>query len=142
MLLIKQRKHGCSSSPTYRSWSNMIQRCTNVNCPNYHNYGARGISICAPWRHFENFLKDMGMKPTGFSIERLNNNKGYEPSNCIWASPKEQANNRRTNVIIRVNGHKYTVMQFAEKFDIDSAKLYRKLSLLHCHYDPNQLTLF
>ncbi len=80
----------------YRCWSNMRQRCSNSNRPEWQHYGGRGITVCAEWdRSFEAFLADMGSKPPGrYSIERRNNELGYEPGNCYWATPVEQAANR------------------------------------------------
>jgi hypothetical protein len=73
----------------------MITRCTNAKEAKWKRYGGRGISICDRWRYsFENFLADMGEKPPGLSIDRINNDGNYEPGNCRWATPKEQANNK------------------------------------------------
>lgn len=91
--------HGYAAQehPLYTHWSSMLSRCTNPNEPGYVNYGARGINVCARWVHFENFANDMWPKPEGrFSLERVDNHKGYSPSNCKWATPSEQAFNRRT----------------------------------------------
>lgn len=121
----------------------MIERCTNPNASGYSNYGARGITVCEEWMDFTNFLKDMGEKPYGYSIERKNNNMGYCPENCIWSSQKDQANNKRNNVIIQVNGTKYSIAQFAEKFHINAKQLYSKLyRLKNKNENPNQLYLF
>lgn len=74
----------------------MKQRCYNRHKSGYENYGGRGIKVCKRWLEgFENFLKDMGEKPEGMSLERKNNDKDYSKSNCYWATPKQQANNRR-----------------------------------------------
>jgi hypothetical protein len=83
-------------SRTYTTWQMLRQRCTNPRNPNYRWYGGRGITVCERWLHnFENFLADMGHRPTGKSIDRINSNGDYEPSNCRWATPSEQLRNRR-----------------------------------------------
>lgn len=84
-------------APTYQSWQHMIDRCTNRNAGNYHRYGGRGITICERWLVYENFLADMGARPAGKSLDRKDNDLGYEPGNCRWATPHEQSQNRRSN---------------------------------------------
>ncbi len=93
-------KHGHSPkngkpSPTYNSWRGMKKRSLNPNNPNYRYYGGRGIKVCKRWMDFENFLADLGERPEGKTLDRIDNNKGYEPGNCRWATPKQQIQNRR-----------------------------------------------
>lgn len=91
-------KHGSHKNPTYKSWVSMMTRCYNKNHEAYHRYGGRGITVCDRWFDFFNFLDDMGDRPAGRTLDRKNNDLGYSKANCKWSTPKEQANNRSTNV--------------------------------------------
>lgn len=83
----------------YNTWANMIQRCTNANRPDYKNYGGRGISVCARWRaSFKDFAEDVGERPPGLSMDRIDNNGNYEPGNVRWATRSQQTLNSRFDI--------------------------------------------
>jgi hypothetical protein len=102
--------HGESLNPTpeYDAWHAMKQRCLNPRNKNFARYGGRGISMCDRWMKYENFLEDMGRKPSpAHSIDRINNNGNYEPQNCRWATRSEQQQNKRVGILLKTNtsGH-------------------------------------
>jgi hypothetical protein len=89
-------KHGYYGTPTYKSWESMKARCQNPNIPDWKNYGEKGIRFCKRWEVFENFLADMGERPSGTSLDRYPNKTGnYEPNNCRWATASQQNKNRQ-----------------------------------------------
>lgn len=104
----QSRTHGMSKTKTYRVWVAMIQRCTDPNATGYANWGGRGITVCERWRHsFEAFLADMGERPEGCSIDRIDNGGNYEPGNVRWATALEQTQNRRRKAACG-KGHAFT----------------------------------
>ncbi len=122
--------HDLSSSETHKTWSGMKARCQNKNHVEYSRYGGRGIAVCEAWQSFENFLRDMGLRPEGCSIDRINNDGNYEPSNCRWATVKEQARNRRNSKLLTIDGTTKTVVEWSEQDGAAKASsIYRRLDL-------------
>lgn len=125
-------KHGDAltnkATPEYRAWQSMKARCENPNRKFYENYGGRNIRVCERWvNSFENFLSDMGRRPRGTSLDRINNNGNYEHSNCRWASRKQQARNTRSNRMIEFNGQSKSLSQWADEIGITSATLGKRI---------------
>lgn len=122
------RKHGNCGTPAYFSWAAMIKRCNNPNCGDFPRYGGRGIKVCDRWMDFRNFLADMGERPAGLTIERINNDLGYIKNNCKWATSKEQARNMCRNRLLTHNGETLTLAEWAEKTKISSKTLSRRFN--------------
>lgn len=119
--------HRMTKTSTYYCWANMIQRCTNPNTIGWKRYGGRGIAVCSRWRTFINFLEDMGERPSERFLERIDNNKGYEPANYKWATRLEQSRNTRRNVYLTFDGITTTRKEWAEKIGISEAAIKRRL---------------
>ena len=119
--------HGYASrgekTRTYKAWRSMKGRCLNPKIKDYHNYGGRGIVICKRWMKFENFLEDMGEVPKGLTLERMNNEGNYEPSNCKWATRKEQTRNTRQNRFIKFDGKSHILTDWAKIIGIERSTL-------------------
>lgn len=130
----RQRRHGYSSdysrgrrSPTYASWTAMRRRCLSPNSANYYLYGGRGIRVCKRWDQFEAFLADMGDRPRGTSLDRIDVDGDYEPGNCRWATRREQGNNRRPCKYLTYNGRTQTVTRWAEELGVPRGAIYQRL---------------
>lgn len=96
------KTHGMTYTATFKTWQDMLGRCFNKNHKSYKYYGGRGITVCSRWKElFQNFFDDMGIKPDKLSLDRINNDGNYEPSNCRWATSKEQRNNQRKPTNLR-----------------------------------------
>ena len=119
--------HGMYYTKTYNSWLRMIQRCNNPNISNYKNYGGRGITVCKRWLKFENFYADMGNKPERFSLDRIDNNKGYYKENCRWVTQKEQCRNRRNNVNITYKKKTKLLLIWSEELGINYNVLWQRI---------------
>lgn len=126
----RRLSHGMFRHPAYRSWIYMKARCENSSASEYHLYGGRGIRVCDEWKDsFEAFWRDMG--PTwrkGLTIERIDVNQGYNPSNCCWATRKEQAENRRTARLIDTPEGKMSVTKAAELFGLNRKLVFARIS--------------
>lgn len=111
-------RHGESHGPTWRSWKSMHDRCYLRAHKSWKDYGGRGIAVCASWHVYENFRAEMGERPAGTQLDRVDNNRGYEPSNCRWSTPRQNANNRRSSVFLEFMGERLTVMQWARRIGV------------------------
>lgn len=119
--------HGKTGTPTHCSWLAMRARCLSPSAGNYGRYGAKKITICGRWEKFVNFLADMGERPDGATLDRIDGSKGYKPENCRWATPKEQATNRSTTVMITFNGETLCQTDWAKRIGINVFALKRRL---------------
>jgi hypothetical protein len=118
-----------SKHPLYQTWDGIKKRCYQQNATGYQNYGGRGIVMCEEWKSsFWQFASDMGDKPFNAStIERLDNNKNYCKENCVWATPKEQANNRRNNIYISYKREVYTLFNICKLLNLTHSTVYYNL---------------
>lgn len=123
------RRHGMRHSPLYAVWRGMVVRCEQVGSPQFHRYGGRGITICEAWRSFQNFYNDFGCTRPGptHSIDRIDNDKGYEPGNVRWATPSIQQNNRSDNRRIEHNGESLTMAQWGRRLGVTKSTIRHRL---------------
>lgn len=118
-------KHGATGTAEHDVWRSMLGRC---NSPKREDYHGRGIKVCKRWHKFENFIADMGLRPSpDYSIEREGNNGNYEPGNCVWATSSQQGRNKRSNRYIELGGKRILLIEAAEKYGIPYKKLWRRV---------------
>lgn len=119
-------RHGMYGTPTYKSWAEMKHRCKH---PEHSSGKYEDISYCDRWESFENFFEDMGIRPDGTTLDRIDTYGNYEPSNCRWANILVQENNRRNNVYYDIRGERLTLTQIARNYDISRSNLANKIYL-------------
>jgi len=128
-------KHGRSKTKTYYVWCTMKDRCYRKEGKQYVNYGGRGIDVCSEWHNFDKFYADMGEKPVGMSLERIDNTKGYSPENCEWASRKTQGRNTRANILVQYDGRSQCLSAWCEELNLPYDKTHNRLTNLKWSVD-------
>ena len=123
--------HGMSKTPEYRAWQGMKDRCFNFNDKRYPDWGGRGIKVCVRWKNSsQNFLADMGSRPTAkHSIDRIDNNGDYSAKNCRWATKAEQNNNQRNNRLIKIGCVTLTIAQWTKEMGFGEFVIYNRLKI-------------
>lgn len=129
-------KHGMAESRILKVWSAMKERCENVNNKHYANYGGRGIQVCDRWKIFSNFVADMGVPQDGLCIDRIDNNKGYNPENCRWTTRKENQRNRRVTKTACIDGVEKPLMDWVDEIGVVSDSVAR--SRINSGWDHKQ----
>lgn len=131
-LIKRNTTHGMSKNRLYAVWNTMIQRCTNPNFEQYHDYGGRGIVVCNRWKDsFENFYRDMGESPTPkYTLDRIDNSKDYEPGNVRWATHIEQGRNKRSNRNLTMNDVTKSISSWAREYKIHVTTLRHRIDKL------------
>lgn len=124
----RKHGHGLTDSPTYKTWKSMIGRCSYPDMHGYHNYGGRGITVCERWKTFENFLADMGVRPEGMTLDRIDGDGNYEPSNCRWATNTTQRRNSKQNVYITFQGKTQCLADWAREIGLSSAAFSKRIA--------------
>ena len=122
------KRHGLADTKTHMTWMSMRQRCSNPNNPAYKNYGGRGIGVDPRWESFEAFLEDMGEAPENLTLERIDNDKGYGPDNCRWATRAEQGRNTRKCRLLTHKGETKTLKEWAIEYGINHQTLSKRLN--------------
>ena len=123
LCIARSTKHGMRHTATYRAWWAMKQRCGHKSQKCYPNYGGRGICVCERWKEFPAFLEDMGERPDGHSLDRIDNSGNYEPGNCKWSTMLQQASNTRRSFKITFNGQTLTCSEWERKLGVKTGTL-------------------
>lgn len=124
-------KHGLIGTPTYYTWANMKKRCGNPKAHNYRYYGGLGIRVCDRWQNsFANFQSDMGDRPKGCTLDRIDRNGNYEPENCRWATAKQQSRNRSVSAMLTVAGETKCISEWAEISGIPASTICARVNKL------------
>lgn len=121
---MRKSKHGLSYTPGYKAWQQMRLRCLDPKHARYADYGGRGITVCDRWKDSPvNFIADMGPCPPGHELDRIDNNKGYEPSNCRWVTREVNGRNRRSNRLLTMGGETRSLAEWAQMYGLNQATL-------------------
>jgi len=113
------KTHQMSKTPNHNTWVAMRKRCNNEKNSDYYLYGGRGIKVCSRWESFENFYLDMGERPEGMTLDRIDSNKDYSPENCRWATNIEQARNKRNVRLVTFNGLTKSLHDFCDELKLN-----------------------
>lgn len=132
---VRSVTHGMSNTSTMSVWKNMMNRCFNKNVPAYRDYGARGITVCERWKDFNLFLMDMGIRPDDRFLERIDNDQGYCPENCKWATRSEQARNHRRNKWMTIDGVSLVMADWAKNAGLKQSTLEYRIQKGMCPKD-------
>ena len=125
----RQTIHGLTHTPTYYTWTSMNRRCNCSKDHRYNDYGGRGIEVCDTWKEsILNFVADMGYRPEGKQLDRIDNSGNYEPSNCQWVTPAENMNNRWNNHRLTLAGVSHTVAEWASLTGINGSTLSKRIN--------------
>lgn len=122
------KTHGMTKTRTFKSWDAMLQRCTNPNDPSYQRYGGRGIWVCERWLEFEKFYADMGERPEDKTLDRIDSNKGYDPSNCRWSTVEEQSRNKISSRWITFRGETKMLIDWSREYGVPYDLLLRRVN--------------
>lgn len=123
----RKDRHGMRRTPTYNTWQCMKNRCLNRKSSDFNRYGGRGVLMSSRWKSFKNFLEDMGERPKGATLDRVNNKDGYYKNNCRWATAKEQSRNTSSNVVLQFDGRKMTAAEWSEVLSIPRYCIYTRI---------------